>query len=264
MNTDLTPTRSRGKRQEVYLFTPSREQWAREHIQEKYGVPPDEVPIFQAEVDRSQLTRRWRGIWSTPEHITPDKIVRLHSGRTDRLGMEHITRNKQSYQSILETGELRSPDYTPNIWLSMGPHYRSSRNTEQYGFIFPASAIERYNVTPYNSLGGFPEWEAYKERHLTKEVWEYEKHEIETHLKNFMQSEPFLLEKSHRYQFGHRGYSEFTIDRPLPIREAGAVIENDLIKNHNTRNPRTPFTAVALQRTNTPRLYTDNNRYRHF
>ena len=80
LRTGLDPGRSRGKRREVYLHTPSRQQWALDHMQKKYKAGPEDIDVFEVEVARKDLTRRWRGIWSTPKEIKNVNLLELHSG----------------------------------------------------------------------------------------------------------------------------------------------------------------------------------------
>ena len=77
----LDPTRARGKRKETYLHTPARREWAIQHTMENHGITREQVAIFETEVKRRNLTRRWRGIWSTPEHIKDPRLLKLHSKR---------------------------------------------------------------------------------------------------------------------------------------------------------------------------------------
>ena len=82
-NEDLTPPKHTGKRQETYLHTPSRREWAIEHTMQKHKIPRDDIALFEVEVDRQNLVRRWRGIWSTPEPIQDPRLLKLHSGTLD-------------------------------------------------------------------------------------------------------------------------------------------------------------------------------------
>ena len=76
----LDPGRSTGKRREVYLHTPSRQKWAVEHMMKKYNLGSEDIAVFEVDVSRKDLTRRWRGIWSTPKKIEDVRLVDLHGG----------------------------------------------------------------------------------------------------------------------------------------------------------------------------------------
>ena len=122
--------------------------------------------------------------------------LRLDTG-TRRMGMEHVTRNRDTFEKILNDNMLKAPDYSPNVFFSMGPHYRNSR-TDAYGFIFPADTIERFDPSPYAALGRMPEWEAFKERTLTKDLWEYTHNEQHTKaIKTSCGQNAFLLATRH-------------------------------------------------------------------
>ena len=66
----LDPDRATGKEKLVWLHTKSRREWAVLHTANRYNVSIDEIVIIQVNVPRSQLRRRWRGLWSTPNPIT--------------------------------------------------------------------------------------------------------------------------------------------------------------------------------------------------
>ena len=77
----LDPSRAQGRRRETYLHTPARREWAIEHTMEKHGISREDVAYFEVDVNRRDLTRRWRGIWSTPEHIKDPRLLKLHGKR---------------------------------------------------------------------------------------------------------------------------------------------------------------------------------------
>ena len=66
----LDPNRSQCKRKEVWLHTASRREWAILHVSNRQKCDVNEVVMIEVDVPRSKITRRWRGIWTTPEQIT--------------------------------------------------------------------------------------------------------------------------------------------------------------------------------------------------
>ena len=68
--TGLDPNSSRGKEKVVWLHTRSRREWAILHTTEKFKCEVSDVVIIEVDVPRTQLRRRWRGIWVTPETLT--------------------------------------------------------------------------------------------------------------------------------------------------------------------------------------------------
>lgn len=66
----LDPDRATGKEAVVWLHTQSRREWAVLHTMNRYNVSIDEIVIITVDVPRSQLRRRWRGLWTTPNPIT--------------------------------------------------------------------------------------------------------------------------------------------------------------------------------------------------
>lgn len=66
----LDPNRSKGKESLVWLHTASRREWAILHTIQRHKCEVSEVAIIAVEVPRSQLRRRWRGLWTTPKTLT--------------------------------------------------------------------------------------------------------------------------------------------------------------------------------------------------
>ena len=66
----LDPNRAKGKESLVWLHTASRREWAILHTQTRHKCEVSEVAIIAVDVPRSQLRRRWRGLWTTPETLT--------------------------------------------------------------------------------------------------------------------------------------------------------------------------------------------------
>ena len=68
--TGLDPNRSRGAKNEVWLHTASRREWAILHVSNKHKCDVTDVLIIAVDVPRTQIRRRWRGIWTTFETLT--------------------------------------------------------------------------------------------------------------------------------------------------------------------------------------------------
>ena len=66
----LDPNLSKGKESLVWLHTASRREWAILHTQNRHKCEVSEVAIIEVNVPRTQLKRRWRGLWTTPESLT--------------------------------------------------------------------------------------------------------------------------------------------------------------------------------------------------
>ena len=66
----LDPALATGKIKSVWLHTRSKRAWAILHTQKRHSVSLDEIVIITVRVKRSDLTRRWRGLWSCAATIT--------------------------------------------------------------------------------------------------------------------------------------------------------------------------------------------------
>ena len=66
----LDPTLATGKSKSVWLHTKSKREWAILHTQKRHNVTIDQIVIIKVNVKRSDLTRRWRGLWSCAATIT--------------------------------------------------------------------------------------------------------------------------------------------------------------------------------------------------
>ena len=66
----LDPNRSQCKKKEVWLHTASRREWAILHTCNRHKCEVSEVVIFEVNVPRTKLRRRWRGLWTTADPIT--------------------------------------------------------------------------------------------------------------------------------------------------------------------------------------------------
>ena len=116
MERGLDPTQAQGKRQETYLHSPSRRQWAIEHTMQKNKIPRDDVALFEVEVDRKNLVRRWRGIWSTPEAIQDPRLLDLHSQLAAQSPYHQYSTDSQSVAPIIPlTQDQDNTQDTQNI-----------------------------------------------------------------------------------------------------------------------------------------------------
>ena len=66
----LLPEKAAGRRKAVWLHTKSKRGWAIAHTQQRHNATLDEIVIFEIEITRSRLTRRWRGLWTCETPIT--------------------------------------------------------------------------------------------------------------------------------------------------------------------------------------------------
>ena len=71
----LDPNRSLGKEAVIWLHTQSRRDWAILHIINRHKCQVDDVAIFEVDVPRSKLRRRWRDIWTTSETLTDFQAI---------------------------------------------------------------------------------------------------------------------------------------------------------------------------------------------
>lgn len=69
MQHGLTVARATGKISAVWLHTKSKRAWGVLHTQRKYKAQLNQVVILTVRVKRSNLTRRWRGIWSCKANV---------------------------------------------------------------------------------------------------------------------------------------------------------------------------------------------------
>src|SRR5262245_50685772 len=74
----ILPALARGARREVWLHSPARMAWAREHVAERHGCP--KVVSLRVSVPRDWLTRRRRGVWTCPRVIPPGEIQAINVG----------------------------------------------------------------------------------------------------------------------------------------------------------------------------------------
>lgn len=67
----LQPTRAAGRIKGIWLHTKSKQPWAILHTLKRHQLQSfDEVILLEVSIPRSQLTRRWRGLW------TCDSVIR--------------------------------------------------------------------------------------------------------------------------------------------------------------------------------------------
>ena len=80
MREGLLPSKSRGKRQAVWLHTASRTPWAILHMQSKWASALEDVVILTVEIPRSWLTRHQAGLWYCGRVISPRQIINRTDG----------------------------------------------------------------------------------------------------------------------------------------------------------------------------------------
>jgi hypothetical protein len=71
----LLPECSKGARLEVWLHSACRRPWARAHVARRHKVAPGAVVILRLLVNRSLLTRRGRGLWTSSVAIPPSAFM---------------------------------------------------------------------------------------------------------------------------------------------------------------------------------------------
>ena len=154
-----------------------------------------------------------------------------------RLAMEHMTGSEEMYRQILADGEIKGRDSTGHyegefgnqIWVSMGPYYRA-RDRKSWGFIFSTNKLQERGVAPEPTLIGeprkaFDRWLDEKnisERTLDQDYLGY--------LRQFMDETGMRLEDHHELYSQRSGWSEFTLEGPLPLSDAVAVAEGGEVK----------------------------------
>jgi hypothetical protein len=76
--TGLSPVRSQGARQEVWLHSPFRGAWALRHLSAHHGIPQDDLAIVTVRIPRAWISRKRRGIWVCPRLIHPECIMSIN------------------------------------------------------------------------------------------------------------------------------------------------------------------------------------------
>ena len=64
----IDPVYSLGKIEAVWMLTKSRRHWAILHTQKRHG--DEDIVVIEIEANRKDLTRRGKGLWSTPKIVT--------------------------------------------------------------------------------------------------------------------------------------------------------------------------------------------------
>jgi hypothetical protein len=77
LTTGLQPGLARGKTKAVWLATPGKRQWAREHVSERHSTPEADVITLTVTLPREALRRFKRGVWTCPNLISPQSITRV-------------------------------------------------------------------------------------------------------------------------------------------------------------------------------------------
>ena len=65
----INPEFSKGAEKVIWLHTAGRTEWAILHTLKRHRCSIDAVVILTVNVPRSQLRRRWRGLWTTTETL---------------------------------------------------------------------------------------------------------------------------------------------------------------------------------------------------
>ena len=72
----LDPNRAKGQIKGVWLHTQSKQSWAILHTMTRHEVGIDDVVLLEVETPRSNLTRRWRGLWTCAEKIHEFTVIK--------------------------------------------------------------------------------------------------------------------------------------------------------------------------------------------
>ena len=65
----LNPALAKGKRLLIWFHTQSKWVWAINHTMKTHGVSRSEIVVLEVDIPRKDLTRRWRGIWTTNRRV---------------------------------------------------------------------------------------------------------------------------------------------------------------------------------------------------
>ncbi|MGH7391445.1 MAG: hypothetical protein ACREM3_18590, partial [Candidatus Rokuibacteriota bacterium] len=76
----LLPSKSRGKRQAVWLHTFSRTPWAILHMETRHRAKLRDVIILTVDVPRSWVTRHQTGLWYCARVIPRERIIAVADG----------------------------------------------------------------------------------------------------------------------------------------------------------------------------------------
>ncbi len=63
---------------EIWLHSKSKSAWAILHTAKRHKVPAEDIAIITVRVPRRWLCRKWRGIWTVPHSIPPERIVSVN------------------------------------------------------------------------------------------------------------------------------------------------------------------------------------------
>ena len=73
----LSPNFSKGKLPVIWLCTRSKRTWSIVHVQKRHNARLDDIVVIAVKVSRSQLTRRFRGVWTTDRIIDNNRLVSI-------------------------------------------------------------------------------------------------------------------------------------------------------------------------------------------
>ena len=85
----LDPACATGKQPLVWLHTPHRTEWAVTHTMQRHRVTRSEMVVLDVQVPRSWLRRAWRGLWTCPRVIPPERLRVLVSDDSAVPRLQH-------------------------------------------------------------------------------------------------------------------------------------------------------------------------------
>ena len=71
----LDPNRAKGQIKGVWLHTESKQSWAILHTMQRHDCGIDDVVLLEVNLSRTDLTRRWRGLWTCAEKIHDFTVI---------------------------------------------------------------------------------------------------------------------------------------------------------------------------------------------
>ena len=74
----IDPTKSKGKILASWWHTPEKSSWAILHVELRHKAQLEEVAIIEAEIPRSWLTRRKKGLWTCNRPVSINKIKKIY------------------------------------------------------------------------------------------------------------------------------------------------------------------------------------------
>ena len=71
----LDPNRAKGQIKGIWLHTASKQAWAILHTMKRHGCGIDDVVLLEVNLPRTDLTRRWRGLWTCATQIHEFTVI---------------------------------------------------------------------------------------------------------------------------------------------------------------------------------------------